>query len=399
MSGYHLDPKYAPHQVFSMNPFAPSNMVLQLTSHETESYELMYNQLDPTHKGIDSTQMISYLQTSSLDRPLLQQIWQCAELSKPLLTKSDFVLAMKYAAIAQAGLPIAKDSLTKSTPLAKFAQIQQLPVETISPDEIHRYSQFFESASPVDGYLPGIQARELLMKSNLSNEQLGQIWVLVDREGLGKLSLNPFILAMYLIMKVKAGGLIPTVYPIDVFGQIAAVKGRGSVGSTANYGPSYTPSAIQVQKTGQSANYGAAHAPSAIQVQPTGQSVNYGVAYPPSAIQVQKTGQSAVGSFPTYTAPPISSPYSQFTPQPVQPSGPSLQRGNSNLSNFSGAANLNNVSNPPTSTEGSTPIEKSQNYQYFDTLDKSKKGSLTGSEVFDFFRKSNLPPSDLSQIW
>ncbi|CAG8530654.1 11385_t:CDS:10 [Diversispora eburnea] len=46
-----------------------------------------------------------------------------------------------------------------------------------------------------------------------------------------------------------------------------------------------------------------------------------------------------------------------------------------------------------------TPEDKVPYDRFFDTLDKSKKGFLTGDEAASFFMKSNLVPTALAQIW
>lgn len=49
--------------------------------------------------------------------------------------------------------------------------------------------------------------------------------------------------------------------------------------------------------------------------------------------------------------------------------------------------------------EGLTPSEKAQYKQFFDQLDTSKTGLLSGAECSPFFLKSKLNPQDLAIVW
>ena len=53
---------------------------------------------------------------------------------------------------------------------------------TISPEDKAKYTRLFHNAGPVAGLLAGEKASEILKKSRLSDEKLGQIWYIIYRK-------------------------------------------------------------------------------------------------------------------------------------------------------------------------------------------------------------------------
>jgi hypothetical protein len=203
-------------------------------------------------------------------------------------------------------------------------------------------------------------AREIFIKSGLSIEVLGSIWKLVDRDSIGKLNLPMFVLAMWLIMKVKTHNIpISSVFPYEIYNEIL---------SKTKVIPAYTKP-LSFQHTGF------------------------------TPLKAQATGTSVLiqPSVPTNIAPPLS----------IQNTG---MRTTTNVMMASPlGAQLANVSLNSKTTfntidynelqKGISPTDKKQYSVYFDSLDTGKLGSLNGHQCADFFRKSNLPPTDLAAIW
>jgi len=61
---------------------------------------------------------------------------------------------------------------------------------------------YFSSLHPVDGYLTGKQAKGMFIKSGLEVKTLRSIWRLSDIDKDGKLDVDEFTVAMYLIDSV-----------------------------------------------------------------------------------------------------------------------------------------------------------------------------------------------------
>ncbi|XP_067840599.1 intersectin-2-like isoform X2 [Heptranchias perlo] len=80
-----------------------------------------------------------------------------------------------------------------------------------------KYRQFFNSLDKsMSGYLSGPQARNTLVQSNLSHNQLATIWNLADVDQDGKLRAEEFILAMHLIDMARSGQPLPLTLPPEL---------------------------------------------------------------------------------------------------------------------------------------------------------------------------------------
>ncbi|XP_069742821.1 intersectin-2-like isoform X2 [Narcine bancroftii] len=80
-----------------------------------------------------------------------------------------------------------------------------------------KYRQIFNSLDKsMSGYLSGPQAKNVLVQSNLSHNQLATIWNLADVDHDGKLRAEEFILAMHLIDMAKSGQPLPITLPLEL---------------------------------------------------------------------------------------------------------------------------------------------------------------------------------------
>jgi Ca2+-binding EF-hand superfamily protein len=80
-----------------------------------------------------------------------------------------------------------------------------------------KYNQLFNAHDRLrSGYLTGAQVRTILLQSNLSQQQLAQIWSLSDIDNDGRLSNEEFAVAMHLVDEVHAGNQLPTSLPVSL---------------------------------------------------------------------------------------------------------------------------------------------------------------------------------------
>lgn len=80
-----------------------------------------------------------------------------------------------------------------------------------------KYTQLFNTTDRTrNGYLTGVQARNLLLQSKLPQASLAQIWALSDIDSDGRLSCDEFVLAMYLCEIASQGEPIPTKLPPEL---------------------------------------------------------------------------------------------------------------------------------------------------------------------------------------
>lgn len=78
------------------------------------------------------------------------------------------------------------------------------------------YDSLFQAAHPVNGQLPGDRAKDVLLRSKLPVETLGQVWTLADLNGDGQLDVQEFAIAMHLVHLASAGRELPKALPYDL---------------------------------------------------------------------------------------------------------------------------------------------------------------------------------------
>ncbi|KAJ3035576.1 hypothetical protein HDV00_003638 [Rhizophlyctis rosea] len=217
----------------------------------------------------------------------------------------------------------------------------------ITQEERDRFAQAFASCHPINGLVSGENARELFLKSTLPMDVLSKIWTLVDSTGAGKLSQNQFSVAMFIITRMRQGALttVPTTIPPQLFNSIAA--GAPSTPGTNPTSPPLSPN-------------------------PT-------------------------GSAPTTIPPPLTAQNSFLNSinLPKPPSSPLSRR----MSKF-GSPSAGVAVSPTSGGEWAVKDEEKVQYdKYFEAVDVTKKGHVTGQEAYEFLIKSKLPQTDLFHIW
>ncbi|KAF9912647.1 endocytosis defective- protein [Lobosporangium transversale] len=66
----------------------------------------------------------------------------------------------------------------------------------MSPAERQKYAEIFTSLNPINGYITGLQARQMFMNSGLHVIKLGQIWDICDIDKDGNMDFDEFCLAL-----------------------------------------------------------------------------------------------------------------------------------------------------------------------------------------------------------
>ncbi|KAF5294447.1 hypothetical protein FQR65_LT01573 [Abscondita terminalis] len=124
---------------------------------------------------------------------------------------------------APASIPSAPGSV-HTTPRASIASLDRVPsvesplVEWSVPHQTKlKYTQIFNTTDRTrSGYLSGVQARNVMVQTKLSQNILAQIWALSDMDSDGRLGCEEFVLAMHLCEQALQGILPPTTLPPDL---------------------------------------------------------------------------------------------------------------------------------------------------------------------------------------
>ncbi|KAH9483828.1 putative calcium-binding protein [Psilocybe cubensis] len=294
---------------------------------------------------------------AKLPPTVLGEIWNISdEDNKGWLPKKGVAMAVRLIGWAQKGEKITQALVNKAGPLAVIEGITTVSQQTtgmslskspppaafppLTPQDKVKFQNMFLKNGPANGLLSGEKARDIFVKSKLSNEQLLQIWNLADTQDRGALDATDFAIGMYFIQGVMTGKIsfIPTSLPPGLYQQAGGqVLNNGSVRShmTGNSG-SFSP-------------------------------VN-------SVFPSQHTGQSQMLQ-PEYTGGAFKAPTLPARPQVTgQGNGRALEW-------------------------DVTPAEKASADRYFESLDTQKKGYIEGEVAVPFMLKSNLPGEVLAQVW
>lgn len=229
---------------------------------------------------------------SGLPPTILGEIWQISDHNNlGFLTQFGFCLAMRLIGQTQAGNHPSLALAERPGPLPKFSglatslplpqpqiQLQALnssfmqshpssqvpqnsatlnsqpqdPISSISVDDYQKFGHLFvRTVGSPTGELGGARAKDIFLKAKLPTNTLGQIWNLVDKDNLGKLNLNAFVIAMHLIHGVLSGKIkqLPPFLSENVWRSVEALSAGNNdthVGETAGNTGSRQPSYASV---------------------------------------------------------------------------------------------------------------------------------------------------------
>ncbi|KAK9762496.1 hypothetical protein K7432_011712 [Basidiobolus ranarum] len=209
------------------------------------------------------------------------------------------------------------------------------------------YSRIFNNCKPRNGCLDGDTARDLLMKSKLPIDVLGQIWSLADTQNRGRLDQVEFSIAMYFVQHFMSGKIkvMPTQLPPELLSAARGIRMRSSMDMSNALGRSNTivggnssSELSRSEATNLLPGYSSVRIPNSKRVDVTPRSISLN-----------------------------SSPY---------------------------------ISHNPVEEEWAIkPEEKAKFDRLFVTIDTTKKGYITGEEAVQYFLRSKLSEAILAQIW
>lgn len=271
----------------NQSPDSPSFKV-GLTAEEKKLYSQLFKSLDPENAGIITGERArTTFEKSGLPPSILGEIWQLADQSNlGFLTQFGFCYAMRLIGYTQAGHHPSPQLGDQPGPLPKFANLnlpaprtstglqpqstnnsfmqtqpsatipqstatQSTPQESITPisaQDYQKFSQLFiKTTGSPNTTLEGPIARDIFLKAKLLTSTLSQIWALVDRDNLGKLSLPGFVIAMHLIQGLLSGAVkqLPPFLPESIWKSVepseSSLNSRQTSSSSYNHQQSPSP--------------------------------------------------------------------------------------------------------------------------------------------------------------
>ncbi|KAK1229083.1 hypothetical protein PQX77_007899 [Marasmius sp. AFHP31] len=359
--------------------FSPSQAELSLVSQ-------IFAQADTQKLGIlKGDDAVRIFGGAKLAPTVLGEIWSIAdEDNNGWLSRKSTTIALRLIGWAQKGEKVTKDLISKSGPTPVIEGFSPLSAQhtgmsipksppptggfpPLTPADKAKFNNMFVKAGPVNGLLSADQARDIFVKSKLSNDMLLHIWNLADTQNRGALDATDFALGMYFIQGVmtKTISNLPESLPPGLYQQAQMVAAPLSQHNTGTRSPSvgsFPPPSrppVQPQYTGQPA--------SILKPQGTGM----------GGLQQQNTG--------------LLQPNSTGRVPPTLPARPNASQVGSGVF---GAG-----TGPGTALWDVTAQEKANADRFFDTLDPSKQGFIEGDVAVPFMLESKLPDDVLAHIW
>ncbi|KAH0537037.1 hypothetical protein FGG08_006135 [Glutinoglossum americanum] len=331
----------------SMNFPPKGHPTLNLTQEEERTFGRLFRLADTENIGVVTGEVaVRFFEKSGLQPRILGEIWQIADTdNRGLLTPNGFGVALRLIGQVQNGQTPTADLALRPGPLPKFEGLTVMQpqgsgapvrVPPLTPDKVAEFSLLFERSGAQGDILPGDQAKQIFERARLPNDVLGQIWNLTDTKQRGALGVTEFIIAMHLLVSYKNNTLRA----------IPTVLPPGLFEAASRRSPRPPPP----------------------------QNVA-----PPSVRQPD--------------VPPVPGIPKHFNSPGAGPRGQSPM-GRTSYTPPQSASH--------TGVDGDWAIGREEKAQFdtiFNTVDKSKKGFITGEEAVPFFSNSKLPEDILAQIW
>ncbi|KFV85594.1 Epidermal growth factor receptor substrate 15, partial [Struthio camelus australis] len=205
-------------------------------------YDAIFDSLNPVNGLLSGDKVKPVLLNSKLPVDILGRVWELSDIDRDgMLDRDEFAVAMflVYCALEKEPVPMslpaalmppskrkpvsvpgamqlipssvsAKESHQSLPPVGVLAAKTPLTQWVVSPADKMKYDEIFvKTDKDMDGFVSGVEARELFLKTGLPSALLAHIWALCDTKDCGKLSKEQFALAFYLINQKLTKGIDP----------------------------------------------------------------------------------------------------------------------------------------------------------------------------------------------
>ncbi|KAM8805663.1 epidermal growth factor receptor substrate 15 [Eudromia elegans] len=205
-------------------------------------YDAIFDSLNPVNGLLSGDKVKPVLLNSKLPVDILGRVWELSDIDRDgMLDRDEFAVAMflVYCALEKepvpmslpaalvppskrkpvsvpGAMPLIPSSLSAKESHPSLPPVGILPAKTpltqwvVSPTDKMKYDEIFvKTDKDMDGFVSGVEARELFLKTGLPSALLARIWALCDTKDCGKLSKEQFALAFYLINQKLSKGIDP----------------------------------------------------------------------------------------------------------------------------------------------------------------------------------------------
>ncbi|KAM6173376.1 epidermal growth factor receptor substrate 15 [Erethizon dorsatum] len=211
-------------------------------SEDKAKYDTIFDSLSPVNGFLSGDQVKPVLLNSKLPVEILGRVWELSDIDHDgMLDRDEFAVAMflVYCALEKEPVPMslppalvppskrktvsisgsmrlipssapAKKSYHSLPPVGILPTKAPLRQWVVSPAEKAKYDEIFlKTDKDMDGFVSGLEVREIFLKTGLPSTLLARIWALCDTKDCGKLSKDQFALAFHLINQKLIKGIDP----------------------------------------------------------------------------------------------------------------------------------------------------------------------------------------------
>uniref|UniRef100_A0ABI7Z2Y9 Epidermal growth factor receptor pathway substrate 15 n=1 Tax=Felis catus TaxID=9685 RepID=A0ABI7Z2Y9_FELCA len=174
-------------------------------SEDKAKYDAIFDSLSPVNGFLSGDKVKPVLLNSKLPVDILGRVWELSDIDHDgMLDRDEFAVAMFLVYCALEKEPVPMSLPPALVPPSKRKTWVVAPAEKAKYDEI-----FLKTDKDMDGFVSGLEVREIFLKTGLPSTLLAHIWTLCDTKDCGKLSKDQFALAFHLINQKLIKGIDP----------------------------------------------------------------------------------------------------------------------------------------------------------------------------------------------
>ncbi|XP_073090019.1 epidermal growth factor receptor substrate 15 isoform X2 [Manis javanica] len=183
-------------------------IALRLVACAQNGLEVSLNSLNlavPPPRFHDTSSPLLISGTSVAELPWAVKVWELSDIDHDgMLDRDEFAVAMFLVYCALEKEPVPMSLPPALVPPSKRKTWVVSPAEKAKYDEI-----FLKTDKDMDGFVSGLEVREIFLKTGLPSAVLAHIWALCDTKDCGKLSKDQFALAFHFINQKFIKGIDP----------------------------------------------------------------------------------------------------------------------------------------------------------------------------------------------
>ncbi|XP_054994051.1 epidermal growth factor receptor substrate 15 isoform X1 [Sorex araneus] len=184
---------------------AAADLPWAVKSEDKAKYDAIFDSLSPENGFLSGDKVKPVLLNSKLPVDILGRVWELSDIDHDgMLDRDEFAVAMFLVYCALEKEPVPMSLPPAVVPPSKRKTWVVSPAEKAKYDEI-----FLKTDKDMDGFVSGLEVREIFLKTGLPSTLLAHIWALCDTKNCGKLSKDQFALAFHLINQKLIKGIDP----------------------------------------------------------------------------------------------------------------------------------------------------------------------------------------------